>query len=171
MTAQSAPIPRLIEREAQAYVGVRERVTMQSFAVITARIPELFGRLAERGVPPVGAPFFRYHVIDMAGQMEVEAGVPVAADVAGDAVVTRGTLPAGRYITTCHLGHPDGLLDRTTHLLQWADQRNMEWDMWQTESNQHWGCRLEVYNTNPEEQPDLHLWETDLVFRLADGPM
>ena len=31
-----------------------------------------------------------------------------------------------------------------------------------------WGCRLEMLLTNPAEQPDMNLWETDLVFRLAD---
>lgn len=31
-----------------------------------------------------------------------------------------------------------------------------------------WGCRLEVYKTDPAEQPDTGKWETELLFRLAD---
>jgi hypothetical protein len=36
------------------------------------------------------APFWKYNVIDMAGKLEIEAGVPVAAAVAGDDRVVAG---------------------------------------------------------------------------------
>jgi hypothetical protein len=52
-------------------------------------------------------------------------------------------------------------------LLAWAADRDLTWDMTDTDRGQRWGCRLEVYRTDPREQPDLNKWETDLVFRLA----
>jgi hypothetical protein len=50
------------------------------------------------GVAPAGPPFFKYSV-DMMRELEVEAGVPVAAAVDGDDQVVSGVLPAGRYAT------------------------------------------------------------------------
>jgi hypothetical protein len=41
--------------------------------------------------------------------------------------------------------------------------------MTDTENGQEWGCRLEIYKTNPSEEPDMGKWETELAFRLAPG--
>ena len=40
--------------------------------------------------------------------------------------------------------------------------------MSETYDGQRWGCRLEVYNTDPTEEPDMSRWEAELAFRLAD---
>jgi len=67
-------------------------------------------RLAGRGdVPPVGLPFWKYNVIDMEREMEVEAGAPVTTAVTGDDRVLAAVLPAGRYATLRYTGHPGGL--------------------------------------------------------------
>jgi hypothetical protein len=39
--------------------------------------------------------------------------------------------------------------------------------MSETDDGQRWGCRLEVYNTDPAEEPNMNKWETELAFRLA----
>ena len=31
-----------------------------------------------------------------------------------------------------------------------------------------WGCRLEIYETDPTVEPDMNPWTTTLSFRLAD---
>jgi hypothetical protein len=31
-----------------------------------------------------------------------------------------------------------------------------------------WACRLEMLRTDPAEEPDMHKWETVLLFKLAD---
>lgn len=33
---------------------------------------------------------------------------------------------------------------------------------------EHWAARLEIYHTNPAEQPDMSKWEIELQFRLRD---
>ena len=43
---------------------------------------EVFAWLGGGGAAPAGAPFWKYNVIDMAREIEIEAGVPVAAAVA-----------------------------------------------------------------------------------------
>ncbi len=74
---------------------------------------EVFAWLGGRGAAPAGAPFWKYNVIDMAAKLEIEAGVPVAAAVAGDDRVVSGVLPAGRYATLTHVGHPSELMAAT----------------------------------------------------------
>jgi effector-binding domain-containing protein len=160
--------PRIVERAEQPYVAVSGRVTMQTIGAIADRLPEVFAWLGARGLEPAGAPFFKYDLIDMERQLEVEAGVPVAAAAAGDGEVVAGVLPAGRYASLTHVGHPDELVEATTALLDWAAQQGLAWDMNETPEGQRWGCRLEVYKTDPAEQPDMSKWETELLFRLAD---
>ena len=162
--------PTIVERDAQPYVGVVRPVTMTTFNDIADRLPAVFDWLADHGVAPTGPPFFRYLVIDMERELVVEAGVPVAAPVArngdpgGD--VQAGTLPAGRYLTVAHTGHPDELIDVTTAFLAWADVHDLTFDVEPSPAGDVWGCRLELLLTDPDDVPDLHDWQTQLVFRL-----
>ncbi|WP_336207609.1 GyrI-like domain-containing protein [Nonomuraea sp. LPB2021202275-12-8] len=160
-------MPQIIEFPARHYVGIRATVTMTTFGVVADRLGEIFAWLAERGAPPAGGPFFRYFVIDMKGDLRVEGGVPVATPVEGEGDIFAATLPAGRYVTETHAGHPDQLIDATAALLAWAESQGLRFDMTREPDGEHWGSRLEIYHTNPEEQPDMNKWETELQFRLA----
>ena len=82
--------PRIIERAAQPYVSITGLVTMQTIPEIADRMPEVFGWLAGRGVEPAGAPFFKFNLIDMERELEIEVGVPVAEALDGDDVVRPG---------------------------------------------------------------------------------
>ncbi|MEO3750629.1 GyrI-like domain-containing protein [Streptomyces sp. B6B3] len=172
---QPSSTPTVVERPEQPYVGIRSYVTMETIADIADRMPELFAWLGARGITPVGAPFFRYHVIDMERRLDVSVGVPVAAPPPGPATgpgpegdVAAGVLPGGRYATVAHTGHPDDLLQVTADLLAWADERGLSWDARDTPEGEAWGCRLEEYLTDPAEQPDMSRWDMVLAFRLAD---
>ncbi|WP_433826182.1 GyrI-like domain-containing protein [Actinoplanes sp. CA-015351] len=160
--------PTIVNRPEQPYIGRRESITMTEFARVADHLPVMFADLADRGVPVTGAPFFRYRVIDMAAELVVEAGVPVASAVEVDGPGFADTLPAGRYVTVAHIGHPDELMAVTARLLGWAQDRSLAWDMTPTPTGEVWGCRLEMLMTNPVEQPDMHKWETVLLFKLAD---
>lgn len=160
--------PAIIERAEQPYVGITRVVTMQTMPHVADRLPDVFAWLAARGVAPAGPPFFKYNRIDMAADLEVEVGVPVDAGQMGDDVVVAGTLPAGRYVTATHIGHPDGLLEATSALLQWGEQQGMTWDRSDSPRGEIWSCRLEIYHTDPAEEPDMNKWETALAFKLSD---
>lgn len=159
--------PEIVVRGEQPYVAVKGVVTMRTFGAIADRLPGVFGWLDTRGVQPAGAPFFRYNLIDMARELEVEAGVPVATAVDGDDRVLAGVLPGGRYATVIHVGRPDQLVEVTAALRAWANRQGLEWDMSGTDRGERWGCRLEILRTNPAEEPDMDKWETQLMFRLA----
>jgi effector-binding domain-containing protein len=160
--------PEIVTRAAQPYAAVRARVTMAELSGLGARFGEVFAWLGARRLTPAGAPFFRYNVIDMARELEIDAGVPVAAAVDGDGKVVSGVLPAGRYATLTHVGHPSELYGITGTLLDWAAGQGLTWDMSPGEKGERWGARLETYLTDPSEEPDMSKWVTELAFRLAD---
>ncbi len=169
----AAAEPVIVDRDAQPYVAIRRIVTMQTIGEIADKIPVVLAWLGHRGILPAGPPFLRYNVIDMARELEIEAGVPVSPAVAGgqtegcDQVLT-AALPPGRYAAATYTGDYSGLIDAVRRLLDWAAARGLRWDMTDTAAGQRWGCRLEVYRTYPAAEPDPARWETELVFRLAD---
>jgi effector-binding domain-containing protein len=160
--------PEIVTRTEQPYVAIRARVAMAELGSMGARLGDVFGWLAARGLAPAGPPFFRYNLVDMARELEVEAGVPVAVPAAGDGQVIAGTLPSGRYATLLHVGQPSGLLDATAALLAWAARQGLKWDVLPGEDGERWGSRLEIYLTDPDQEPDMSKWLTQLAFRLAD---
>jgi effector-binding domain-containing protein len=166
-------------RPEQSYVAIRARVPQAGLGELGARFGEVFSWLAERGLAPAGAPFFRYRVIDMTRDLEVDAGVPVAASVAGDEHVVSDVIPAGRYATLTHVGPPAELARATKTLLDWAAAQGLAFDMSSGDSpddaadsspgedGERWGGRLEIYLTDPSQEPDMSKWVTQLAFRLA----
>lgn len=167
MSTQLPVEPRVVDRAEQPYAAIKRRVTMQTIPEIADRLSDVFGWLGARGIEPAGAPFFKYNVIDMEHELEMEGGVPIAIQVEGEGEILTGVLPAGRYVTVTHVGHPDELEGVTAALLNWAKELGLTWDMTRTDAGEQWGCRLELYNTDPAVEPDMNKWETELAFRLA----
>jgi len=64
----------MVTRAEQPYVAIRTWVPMAGLGGVAARHPEVFAWLGARGPAPARAPFFKYNVIDMARELEVEAG-------------------------------------------------------------------------------------------------
>jgi effector-binding domain-containing protein len=159
--------PEIETRAEQPYVAVRAKVTMDGIAAFARRFGEVFGWLDSHGLAPAGPPFFKYNVIDMARELEMEAGVPIAAAATGDDQVVAGVLPAGRYATLTHVGHPSELMAATKALLDWAAEQGLTWDVTPSEDGDRWACRLENYLTDPEQEPDMSKWVTQLAFKLA----
>ena len=165
--------PRVAERPPTPYVGVTQTVTMTTIAEIADQIPRVIESAVALGLTPAGAPFLRYDVIDMARELAIEAGIPLADDVPpgtplGD--LEAGVLPGGRYATVVHVGHPATLADATGSLLRWAADAGLTFDVRTDERGDVWGCRLESYLTDPRDEPDMSRWETELAFRLAGDP-
>lgn len=160
-------LPRIVERDAQPYVAIRREVTLPFEAVIREVVPAIFGWLGAHGVAPAGPLFFNYRVVDMP-RLEVEFGVPTQALVEGDDQVVAGMLPGGRYATLTYWGHYENLMDANAVLVGWAKQRGIAWDSRQTPRGDEFACRLEIYETDPEAEPDPEKWETVLAFKIAD---
>jgi effector-binding domain-containing protein len=161
--------PEIESRAGQPYVAIKAQVTMETLGTVVPPLnQEVFAWLGERHAAPSGPPFWKYNVVDMAGSLEVEAGVPVAQPLTGNGRVIAGVLPAGRYVTLSHVGAPETLAGATASLLDWAAARGLAFDTSSSPEGERWGCRLEIYLTDPREQPDMSKWETRLAFRLAE---
>jgi effector-binding domain-containing protein len=160
--------PEIVTRAEQPYAAIRVRVTMADLAAVVPPLnQEVFAWLGARGAASAGPPFWKYNVIDMARELEIEAGVPVAAAVAGDDRVVSGMLPAGRYATLTHVGHPSELMAATKALLDWAAEQGLTFDMTPGDDGDRWASRLENYLTDPSQEPDMSQWVTELAFKLA----
>jgi effector-binding domain-containing protein len=156
--------PTIETRVDQPYAAIPVSVRMEELgSVVPPLTGQVFDWLAAQGMAAAGPPFWRYLVVDMENKLELETGVPVATRVEGDGEIRTGLLPAGRYATVVHKGHPD-TLTATRDLLQWASARRLEWDA----DGNRWGCRLEEYLSDPAEVPDMSEWQTRLAFRLRD---
>lgn len=161
--------PKLEDRGEQPYAAIRAHVTMNEIeATLAPLIPEVYAWLQRQGVPPAGPPFFRFLVIDMARELEIEVGVPVATPVPEDDRVSASTFPAGRYATALHTGPYDQLIDATATLLAWAEENGIGWQMQETEKGDAWAGRAEFYLNDPEEEPDPEKWRTELAILVAD---
>jgi effector-binding domain-containing protein len=161
--------PQIQQRAAQPYAGIRVRVPMEGIsAAVDEAFPEVFGWLAEHSIAPAGPPFIRYHVIDMMHDLDIEMGVP--AEVSDDAVagqggrVRAGVLPGGRYVVLRHVGPYDGLVASNAALEEWAQQRGVAFDSWETDRGCAYRGRVEHYLTNPAEEPDASKWEVDVAY-------
>lgn len=161
--------PKLEDRKDQHYVGVRTQVEMREFPVVIPQLlGETFGWLGSQGVPPAGAPFMRYHVINMESKLDIEMGVPVASATPGNGRVAPGVLPAGRYASLIYTGVANGMKGNAA-LLDWGAAKGLVWDSWVAENGDGFGSRFESYLTDPAVEPDMAKWETEVAIRLADN--
>jgi effector-binding domain-containing protein len=163
--------PQIQQRAAQPYVGIRKLITMEGFAeAVDTGFPEVFGWLAKHGVTLVGPPFIRYLVIDMEAELEIELAVPVGREAESDGRVRSEVLPAGRYVTLRHVGPFDGLTATNATLQQWAQERGITFDSWDTDRGSAWRGRVEHFLTDPTTEPDRVKWEVDVAYFIREAP-
>lgn len=168
MTDVQTPTYRVVHQPPRPAATVTRTVTMATLSEAADEMPPLLDWLAARGVAPTGPPFLRYLVIDMAAAMVVQAGVPVAEPVTGDGRVEADVLPAGDYLTAVHVGSYEGLYGATAGLLAHAGRERLVLDHHPSDAGDVWTSRLELYETDPTQEPDPARWVTRLEFRLAD---
>jgi effector-binding domain-containing protein len=161
--------PAIETRAEQPYAGRRMAVTMEGFpAAADAGFPALFGWLGAHQIAPAGPPFIRYHVIDMAAELQIEFGAPVAGPVAGDDQVQPGVLPGGRYLVLRHTGPYDQLIGANAALQEWAGKHGVAFAVRDIPAGQEWDGRVEHYLTDPTAEPDASRWQTDVAY-LIEG--
>jgi effector-binding domain-containing protein len=161
--------PKIETRPEQHYAGIRTQVPFTELPVIIPEsIVEVENWLLQQGIGLSGAPFIRYHVINMAGKLDVEVGWPTASPVQDNGRIKAGSLPAGKYASLIYTGTYDKLVDGNAALIGWAEKEGINLDSWQTADGDAFGARYESYLTNPEEVPDQSKHETEVAIRIAD---
>jgi effector-binding domain-containing protein len=161
--------PKLDDRTEQPSIGIRTLVPMEEMGsgLIPRLHGEVFAWLEKHDVAPAGAPFLRFHVINMPGTMDIELGWPVASALPGDDRVSAGALPAGRYASLIYTGIMNGI-PANKALLDWGAEQGLVWDTYVSDHGDGFGARYESYLTNPADEPDIAKWETEVAIRLAD---
>ncbi|WP_238431961.1 GyrI-like domain-containing protein [Streptomyces cavernae] len=159
--------PQIVTRPETPYVGIRIVTPFRGlFAVRDKLMAELYAWLDKRDVTDVGNTFFRLHVIDMNGPMDVELGVITKERLDGDDHVRTGALPAGRYASLTYVNHAR----RANHLLvTWIRDNGMTADRWDEPTGDHFACRYEAYLTDPRSERMKTKWQVELNIRVADG--
>lgn len=159
--------PKIDTRPEQPYLGIRTQTPMKGmFKVVDNLFKELGLWQKQHGIDSAGAPFLRYHVIDMEGVMDIEVGIPVAAAISGDECVSAGILPAGRYASLIYVGN--GYTGNKT-LIEWAKANGLAWDAWDDPAGHAFRSRYERYLTDPKIQPLKSKWEVEVAIKLVDG--
>jgi hypothetical protein len=114
-----------------------------------AGVKELYAWLDEREITP-GVTFFRLHVVNMAGDMDVEVGVLTDGPIEGDDRVLANVLPAGQFATLTGAGNG---VRANRRLLEWIRARNLTMDCVEDPAGDRFGCRYEAYLTDPWKEP------------------
>ena len=158
--------PRIDTRAETPTIGIRVRTPMKGMSKEVGKLfKELSAWVQQQGVEPAGPPFLRYHVIDMAGEMEIEVGVPVAKALPGDGRVCPGMIPAGRYASLVYSG--SGLAGNKA-LIEWARANGVAWDRWDDPKGDAFRARYESYLTDPKTEPRKTRWEIEVAIKLKD---
>jgi len=160
-------LPTIIDRAAQPYIAIREKVTIPFNDAVDRVFGELFAWLSTKGIAPAGPAFMKYDLIDMP-RLEIEFGVPLKTAVAGEGKLVPGTLPAGRYAESTYWGHYSNLMDFNAVMIGWAKEKGIRWDSKVAPEGEQFACRMEIYVTDPREEPDPEKWETQLVIKVAE---
>ncbi|HEV7278188.1 MAG TPA: GyrI-like domain-containing protein [Devosiaceae bacterium] len=160
-------LPEIVERPPRPYVAIRREVTIPFDEVAGPCFDELFAWVAAAGIEEAGAVFIRYELVRMP-ELVVEFGVPLRASAAPGEGMVAGELLGGRYAVLTYWGHHHNLMDVNAVMVGWARQKEIRWDSRQTPEGEVFACRLELYETDPAEEPDPAKWETRLEFKLAD---
>ena len=146
-----------VERVAQPILFIRRRVARSE---LQAMLAECFGKLYAHGhtagLPIAGWPLARY-VSTGPGLWIVEAAMPLAADVPGEAEMEAGSLPGGAVVLGVHAGAYDDLPDTHAAIERWIEQNGYRAG----------GAPWESYVTDPAEHPDPANWRTEVFWPLA----
>ena len=160
--------PRVVERPDADYLGIRVVTPFRGMlSVRNELIDELSAWLVQQGIDDVGMFFLRLHVIDMNGPMDLEVGVTTSGPLAGDDRVRPAVLPAGRYATLTYRNHS---LRANRALLDWAGAEALSLDRRDTPEGDLFGCRYELFRTDPRKEPRKTKWQVELNIRLTTPP-
>jgi effector-binding domain-containing protein len=161
--------PGIYERPDEHYLGIRVQTPFKGMFTLIDKhlLKEIRTWMQQAGIEPAGQPFFRFYVINMDGEMDVEAGIPVATALPGNGRVCPGVLPGGRYASLVYIGTG---YTGSGALTRWAIENNHAFDQWDVPQGTAFRARYERYLTDPKIQPLKSKWECEVAVKLVDEP-
>ena len=150
------------------YLAIRQIAPFRGMlAVRDALWNEVFGWLEARGLGASGKAFLRLNVIDMRGEMDIEAGIVTDEAVAGDDRVRQGTLPGGHYATLTYRDHS---IQANKHLIDWVAGKSREFDRSKDPRGDRFACRYELNLSDPRSERRRKHWAVQLCFLTRPRP-
>ena len=154
------------ENKEKPYAALRREVAQQEISKeIPPLIDILLNLLSRENIKPHGDCFFRYISCSGDGQMLVEAGFPVEKAESKSEIIQFGSFPEGKYLSVIHKGDYKNLIDAHKYLENYARSNNLILDESKNDTGVVWGCRTEIYLTEPDLTP-IEDWETEVSFLL-----
>jgi effector-binding domain-containing protein len=107
---------QVVECAEQAVASIRTPIRSdQIHRSLALLLPEVMACLTDAGASAAGPPFARFHA-EKEGEIDFEAGVPVAAPIAPNGRVKPSTLPGGRAAIAWHSGPYSGIAEARARL-------------------------------------------------------
>lgn len=120
---------------------------------LSVLFPELYREIAKQGNTPIGPPFSRFHSA-ADGQIDLEAGFPVAKTMREAGRVKASELPAGKTAQTWHYGNYTELPKTYARMEAWIQEQGFEKN----------GASWEIYWTDPGQEKDVSKWKTRVIY-------
>lgn len=119
-------------------------------------LPATFQYVTSHGGQPLGPPFGRYHHFEPE-KVDLEAGIVVKTPMAAGMGVSPGEIPGGLYASVEHVGPYEQLMNAWQAIGDYISANNL----------QIIGAPLELYWTDPGEEPDPSKWRTEIVYPIS----
>lgn len=169
MSEETTSTLEISNRRSQPYVAIPVRASLSEWGKATALVAEVLAWIAERDLGLAGPPFFRYWTLgDHVTPFRLAVGAPVQRPVPCEGRIVSGEIPAGRYATAIHRGHPDRLISTIRELDEWLERERLRPRLGSVEGETTWIGRFEFYRTDPKEEPDLENWEIEVAYLLDE---
>lgn len=161
---------RLGETRKEPEFAVQQRKPLRTAAVrakcapdqvlqqVPILLPEVMAFLNRERITPVGPPYARSR--SLGAEVELEAGIPVPAEIAGDGRVTPSSLPGGDVVSGVHVGPYRDLPRAREALDRWLAKEGL------TPEGGPW----EVYRTEPGLERDPSKWRTEIFQPVSARP-
>jgi effector-binding domain-containing protein len=159
--------PKIVEKPAQAFAAMAMTLSQPEISsVAPPLIGEVIAWIEAQGGKTDGAPFFNYVNFFPGGKMEMQVGMPTKTLLVGDATVTTGTLPGGRYASITATAPYHDLHDANMKLDSWAKANGHKLDGTVVGNRFLGATRMEIYLRDASEDPP-GFPVTEVAFRLA----
>lgn len=157
--------PTVEYRESLYTLGISETVPFRGMIGARDRLwTELMAWLDNSSIPYAGLLFLRLSVVNMAGTMDVEAGVITAIPLLGEGRIKSGVIPGGMYATMTHRNHS---VRANNLLLDWVDSNKILLDRSNELAGDRFGCRYERVLSDVVNEPRRTNWLVQLNILVA----
>lgn len=161
----SSEVPKVVQRKEVPYVSMRATVEGKDFGnVVPKLMPKLGAWMAEHKIEPKGPLLIRYNYVDMPKRLDVEVGLITHSKVKASGDVISGVIPAGRYGSYTHFGDYSELVAANGKVQDFAHQNHLGFKMRKGDHGEEFVGRFELYETDPDKEPDKSKWETQVLY-------